>query len=111
MANATIANYPVVDTAEIHRHAYNAAFYELGLRWYWDTSTYPHPLPDAHERRRIRTYLESSQPHLLKAYDADFLIDAIQAAKERCYEMMAACGSNGAPRVNWAEMQKTQVGV
>ena len=26
--------------ADIERSAYNAAFYELGLRWYWDDATY-----------------------------------------------------------------------
>jgi hypothetical protein len=111
MSNATITSQSAGDAAEIHLHAYNAAFYELGLRWYWDSSTYQHPLPDAHERRRIRIYLETRQPHLLKAYDADFLIDAIQVTKARCYEMMTACGCKAAPCVNWAEIQKTEVGV
>jgi hypothetical protein len=111
MNNATIKRHTVTDTAEIHRHAYNAAFYELGLRWCWDVDTYQYPLPDPDEKARIRVYLETHQRHLLTAYDADFLIDAIQATKTRCYENMKACGVTAAPRVNWAEIQQEQVGV
>jgi hypothetical protein len=29
-----------VDHQELERNAYNAAFYELGLRWHWDSQTY-----------------------------------------------------------------------
>ena len=25
---------------DVERNAYNAAFYELGLRWHWDSDTY-----------------------------------------------------------------------
>jgi hypothetical protein len=99
------------DAAEMHRHAYNAAFYELGLRWYWDASIYQHPLPDGPERGRIRNYLENHQRHLLTAYDVEFLADAIQAAKALCYQSLTAGGRPAAPAVNWAEVQQAQVGV
>lgn len=104
-------NHPAVDTAEIHRNAYNAAFYELGLRWHWDVDTYQALQSNADENDRIRVYLETRQPHLLKAYDADFLIEAIQAAKTRCYNNMAACGAKNAPNINWAEIHSVEVGV
>jgi hypothetical protein len=107
----TNASHIAVDAAEMHRHAYNAAFYELGLRWYWDASTYQHPLPEGRERHRIRNYLENHQPHLLTAYDAEFLTDAIQATKARCYETLTARGGGARPGVDWAELQQAQVGV
>jgi hypothetical protein len=34
------SSYRSADPAEIDRNAYNAAFYELGLRWHWDIDTY-----------------------------------------------------------------------
>ena len=67
--------------AEADRHAYNAAFEELGLPWYWDCAT--HACLRPHGRDGVRTYLETEQPHLLRAYEADFLVNAIETAKAR----------------------------
>jgi hypothetical protein len=106
-----MSNYSTVDTTEIHRNAYNAAFYELGLRWHWDVDTYQALLPNANEDDRLRIYLETRQPHLLKAYDADFLIKAIQATKVRCYDNMVSCGVKNAPNINWAEIHSVEVGI
>jgi hypothetical protein len=99
------------DPADIHRNAYNAAFYELGLRWHWDGKIYPSVLSQDDERTRVRTYLETHQSHLLKAYDAEFLVDAVETAKARCYETMTAVGSQSGAPINWAEMHRAQVGV
>jgi hypothetical protein len=73
--------------AEAHRDAYNAAFEELGLNWHWDAATFAR-LP-AHGREGVRQYLQNEHPHLLRAYGADFLADAIEAAKARYYAAMA----------------------
>jgi len=40
------------------------------------------------EKGRVRAYLEAHQPHLLRAYDADFLVDAIQGARNRFSKAM-----------------------
>ena len=67
---------------EMERNAYNAAFYELGFRWHWDQDTY-----DALQRHgtnpadRIQHYLETRQSHLLRAYDATFLVAVIEEKK------------------------------
>ncbi len=68
---------------EIERNGYNVAFSELGLEWYWDAKTYAelHNIPE--EKNRVRTYIETHQPHLMRAYDADFLATAIHAARAR----------------------------
>ena len=71
---------------EAHRQSYNAAFEELGLNWHWDPVTYA-CLP-AQGPAGVRAYLEQEHPHLLRAYDADFLVNAIETAKRRCYEVM-----------------------
>ena len=71
------------DAAEAERSAYNTAFTELGLSWHWDAGTHRALGDGAPARERLRRYLETEQAHLLKAYDADFLVNAIQAAKDR----------------------------
>ena len=98
------------DVAALHRSAFNAAFYELGLRWHWDADTDHDLSQDAGSTQRLRHYLENDQAHLLKVYEADFLIDAIQSAKARCFQSMSAAGTFK-PAVNWAEFQRGQIGV
>jgi len=76
------------DTAsEAHRHAYNTAFQELDLGWHWDADTFARLHP--YGRAGLRSYLEGQQPHLLRAYTADFLVDLIEATKARCHERIA----------------------
>jgi len=104
------AQHLASDVADLHRNAYNAAFYELGLRWHWDAET-GHDLSDREGSKQcLRNYLENDQAHLLKVYEADFLIDAIQSAKARCFQTMSAAGTRK-PAVNWAEFQRDQIGV
>ena len=78
---AAHANIPADPQAEAHLAAYNAAFEELGLNWSWDAATYARLTGGA---QGVRAYLESEQAHLLRAYEADFLVNAIEAAKSRC---------------------------
>ena len=73
--------------AEAHRHAYNAAFEELGLGWHWDSQTWAGIQDRGQEG--LLSYLESEQAHLLRAYDAEFLVGAIEAAKNRCHAELA----------------------
>jgi hypothetical protein len=79
MAQMLYAPQSTDPSAEAQRHAYNAAFEELGLNWHWDADTFA-SLP-SRGRDGVRAYLQNEQPHLLRAYDADFLVDAIEAAK------------------------------
>lgn len=96
---------------EYQRNAYNAAFYELGLKWHWDAETYQTLLPKECEKERIRFYLENHQAHLLNAYDADFLIEAIESTKKRCYSNLAQCDKKTLGYINWAEMHAGEIGV
>lgn len=98
------------NSVDVHRNAYNAAFYELGLRWHWDEVIYQLVQCRDGERACLRTYLENHQPRLLSAYEADFLIDAILQAKERCMDAMTAEGCKAGAYINWAELQQCQVG-
>jgi len=99
-----------IDTAAL-RNACNAAFHELGLGWCWDAG---HPLPCAGAepeslRDCLRDYLTLHQAHMLKAYDADFLVDAILAAMARCTP--PAPGAKPAAAIDWRELQQRQIGV
>jgi hypothetical protein len=70
---------------ELQRQAYNSAFDELGLAWHWDRATYAW-LPEG--PHRVRTYVEREHPHLLRSYDAEFLVNAVESAKARCCAVM-----------------------
>jgi hypothetical protein len=87
------------------RHAYNAAFEELGLSWHWDAATYARLQNSAHGA--VRTYLETEQSHLLRAYEADFLVEAIEAAKARCYASLATDRVSPAPYAVWSNHSLT----
>ncbi len=97
--------------AEIERSAYNSAFYELGLRWHWDDATYERLASVSCERMRLRHYLESAQAHLLRAYDADFLTDAILQAKQRRQAVLAQSVHGSMPRFDWTDARWGEVGI
>ena len=97
--------------AEVERAAFNAAFYELGLRWYWDSDTYRALSVQTCHRSRLRCYLEGEQSHMLRAYDAEFLIDAILAVRQRCRHAMAKCPPRTLPSFNWADARWGEVGI
>jgi hypothetical protein len=50
---------------------------ELDLSWQWDPATY------GSGREGLRAYLEKEHPHLLRAYDADFLLQAVEHTRAR----------------------------
>jgi hypothetical protein len=68
---------------DLHAHvcAYNMAFAELGLRFRWDARTLASLASIEGEAARIVAYIEAHHPHLLSAYSADFLSQAILAKK------------------------------
>lgn len=104
---------PEVDHDDaIHRDAFNAAFRELGLNWRWGNETYRNLLNESAERERVRTYVETHQSHLLKAYDAEFLVNAILAAKAKWYEAMRAECAQGsrAPCAHVPDFEVAEVG-
>ena len=82
-------NYASDETSETERNAYNVAFCELGLEWHWDANTYNELRTIAQQKEPVRTYLESQRPHLLRAYDVDFLVNAIDSKRKQFNQMMA----------------------
>jgi len=82
---SAVMSHERLSDPELVRQAYNSAFEELGLAWHWDRATYA-GLPEG--KTGVRTYLEREHAHLLRAYDAEFLVEAIENAKCRCESMM-----------------------
>jgi hypothetical protein len=87
---------------ESDRNAYNAAFYALGLRWHWDRDTYKALQAFPSTCDRIRRYLETQHPHLLKAYEPEFLAQAVDTRKP-----CKPCAAH----FDWAAGRMAEVGV
>jgi hypothetical protein len=89
---------------EMERDAYNAAFDELGFSWHWDSDTYDQLLRQgSNAEERISHYLETRQPHLLKAYEAAFLVAVIQQKKAEHRKRLAATRAVASGYFEWAE--------
>lgn len=82
---------------DTHRCAYNGAFWDIGFKWQWDADTYRELCRMPEEKARIRAYVERHQPHLLKAYDPDFLVDLIHDNKVRRHGAIVAAKAAGKP--------------
>jgi hypothetical protein len=96
---------------EIERNAYNAAFYEIGFRWHWDRDTYNQLLHQgSNAAERIRHYLETRQPHLLKAYDAAFLVGVIQDKKAECIQRANGPDAVASGFFDWSQALGCEIG-
>ena len=80
--------------------AYNTAFAELGLRFRWDERTLTSLATIDGERERIAAYIETHHAHLLKAYSAEFLSQAILEKKNARYPVCLATRRESAASVN-----------
>jgi len=97
---------------ELDRNAFNAAFNELGLRWHWDCDTYVALLRErADAPARVRHYLESKQPHLLRAYDAEFLGGVILEKTAEHKRRLSQAGAMASAHFNWAETLGRELGI
>ena len=72
--------------AESERGAYNQAFSELGLEWYWDARTFEQLRTCNGDKHCIHAFIEAHHPHLLQAYDGGSLATAIDAVRRRLSE-------------------------
>lgn len=88
---------PTDPASEAHRHAYNAAFQELDLPWYWDARLFAALQP--YGRAGLRAWVEEEQPHLLRAYPLDFLVDAIESTQARCHARILRALAEPLPRL------------
>jgi hypothetical protein len=84
MSHETRSSHPGSPPAELERHAFNLAFSELDLCWQWDERTYEELQAHGSERERLLAYVRLRHGHLLKAYEPEFLVDAIRQTMSRC---------------------------
>ena len=74
------------NAAESERGAYNRAFSELGLEWYWDARTFEQLRTCNGDKHCIQAFIEAHHPHLLQAYDGGSLATAIDNVRRRLSE-------------------------
>lgn len=93
---------------ESERHAYNAAFYELGLRWHWDAATFQRlQRHSAQPAECVMHYLETEQAHLLRAYEGAFLVRIIEDRKALHRRQ---CPNGAAASFDWAQAARGEIG-
>jgi len=76
-----------------HRIAFNRAFDEAGLDWFWGEDRYGDLLRVTGGKERIRLYISEDWPDLLEAADIDERIRALHAAKTRHYLSLLETGA------------------
>lgn len=76
-----------------HRPAFNKAFEEAGLKWYWSPEYYGSLLDISGGKERIRHYAEKHDPATFQRPDFEDLLRRIHEAKSRHYREMLASGA------------------
>ncbi|HYS64769.1 MAG TPA: hypothetical protein VEN30_13320 [Paraburkholderia sp.] len=85
--------------------AYNTAFDELGLRFRWDVRTLASLSVIDGEQARITAYIEAHHAHLLRAYSAEFLSQAILEKKNARYPVCVSTRVENAPHLGHVARQ------
>lgn len=83
----------MVDTEELHRQAFLAAFHEFDLRWDWGPHTYMDLLQVSGGKERIAAYIDSRDEPVHEKTRLKQLAPAIHAAKTRIYGEIIARGA------------------
>ncbi len=71
-----------------HRPAFNAAFEEAGLSWYWDSDFYGTLLAVAGGRERLSYYAERFDPNTRARPDFEELLDRVHELKTGHYQRL-----------------------
>ena len=82
----------LADTEETHRLAFNTAFSNAGLGWYWDEALYAELLLVTGGRERIRFFLDRHAPSFRPAGDLEATIAGLHRDKTRIYVQMLSRG-------------------
>jgi len=78
---------------EGHRVAFNRAFDEFGLDWFWSVNTYGELLAVAGGKERIRYYAAQHAPELYGRVDLDTWVARLHALKSDIYSAMILSGA------------------
>jgi HAD superfamily hydrolase (TIGR01509 family) len=85
----------LADTETAHLQAFNAAFAEAGLDWFWDEALYTRLLKVAGGKERLRHYWHVADLEEADGMRVNDVIDAVHAIKTRHY--VARAGNGGLP--------------
>ena len=75
----------LADTEDAHRAAFNAAFAQAGLDWYWSEALYTRLLQVAGGKERIMHYWRMADPDEACSMRARTMVDRLHALKTRLY--------------------------
>lgn len=78
---------------EGHRVAFNRAFDEFGLDWFWSVNKYGELLSAAGGKERIRHYAEQHAPELYGRVDLDTWVARLHVLKSDIYASMILAGA------------------
>lgn len=82
----------LADTETAHRDAFNAAFIDVGLDWYWSESLYAGLLDVAGGKERLQYYWNIIDPDEAGGSKVKETIAAVHAIKTQHYETMVSGG-------------------
>jgi HAD superfamily hydrolase (TIGR01509 family) len=80
------------ETEEVHREAFNSAFKEKGLSWYWDQAQYRQLLNVSGGKERIRHFIEQYDRTYLEEDDLDAFIRDLHITKTAKYTELVLDG-------------------
>lgn len=102
----------LADTETAHREAFNAAFAEVGLDWYWDEELYTHLLSVAGGKERLLHYWRVIAPEEACGGKVQETIDAVHAIKTRYYtERVSGGGLRPRPGIGRLIAEANDAGV
>lgn len=76
----------LVETEDIHRRAFNAAFREFGESWLWDEPIYRQLLAVGGGKERIKNYIERVAPDYKERKDFSIFLDSMHKAKNLAFK-------------------------
>ena len=76
----------IAESEEVHRQAFNDAFKEFGLTWYWDEAIYRELLLIGGGKERITHYLKRAWPEMLKQKNITGYIESVHKIKGEIYQ-------------------------
>jgi HAD superfamily hydrolase (TIGR01509 family) len=82
----------LADTEELHRQAFNEAFFSCGVRWRWGPALYADLLQITGGKERIAHYISQQQLPAVERGRLLRLIPQMHAAKTRLYRELIALG-------------------
>jgi beta-phosphoglucomutase-like phosphatase (HAD superfamily) len=83
----------MVDTEELHRQAFLAAFYKFDLRWNWGPHTYMELLKVSGGKERIAAYIDSRNEPADEKDRLKRLVPSFHRIKTRIYRELVASGA------------------